>query len=71
MIKRIFSDMDGTLLDAKGDVSERNAQLIKSAAIPITLVSARAPMEMKAASYVTSSNQEDGVGQGIWKYLKS
>lgn len=44
MIKRIFSDMDGTLLDNTGAVSEENVSLIKSAGIPMTLVSARAPM---------------------------
>ena len=49
MIKRIFSDMDGTLLDNTGVVSEENVSLIKSAGIPMTLVSARAPMEMMAA----------------------
>lgn len=48
-IKRIFCDMDGTLLNSKGQVSESNATLIREAAIPITLVSARAPMEMKDA----------------------
>ena len=49
MIKRIFSDMDGTLLDNTGAVSEENVSLLKSAGIPMTLVSARAPMEMMAA----------------------
>ena len=48
-IKRIFTDMDGTLLNSKGQVSERNARRIRRAAIPITLVSARAPMEMREA----------------------
>ena len=48
-IKRIFCDMDGTLLNSKGQVSESNSTLIREAAIPITLVSARAPMEMKDA----------------------
>lgn len=48
-IKRIFCDMDGTLLNSKGQVSDSNAALIREAGIPITLVSARAPMEMKDA----------------------
>lgn len=48
-IKRIFSDMDGTLLTTEGRVSARNARRIKSSGIPMTLVSARAPMEMKEA----------------------
>ena len=49
MIKRIFTDMDGTLLDSQGRVRESNAQLIRKAEIPMTLVSARAPMEMQEA----------------------
>ncbi|WP_125760502.1 HAD family hydrolase [Companilactobacillus hulinensis] len=46
MIKQIFSDMDGTLLNEKGFISEGNIQAIKACGIPFTLVSARAPMEM-------------------------
>ncbi len=42
-IKRIFCDMDGTLLNSEGQVSKSNATLIREAAIPVTLVSARAP----------------------------
>lgn len=49
MIKRIFTNMDGALLNSKGQVSERNARRIRRADIPITLVSARAPMEMREA----------------------
>ena len=49
-IKRIFCDMDGTLLNNEGKVSDSNAALIREAGIPITLVSARAPMEMKEAT---------------------
>ena len=37
-IKRIFTDMDGTLLNSKGQVSERNARRIRRADIPITVV---------------------------------
>lgn len=48
-IKRIFCDMDGTLLNSDGQVSKRNASLIRDAGIPVTLVSARAPMEMRDA----------------------
>lgn len=48
-IKHIFSDMDGTLLNGQGRVSERNARRIRRSQIPMTLVSARAPMEMKEA----------------------
>lgn len=46
MIKHIFSDMDGTILNDLGDVSDHNAQVIKEYNIPVTLVSARAPIEM-------------------------
>ena len=44
-IKRIFCDMDGTLLNSEGQVSDSNAILIREAGIPITLVSARVLME--------------------------
>lgn len=47
MIKHIFSDMDNTLLNEIGVVSEGNIHAIKDSKIPFTLVSARAPMEMK------------------------
>ncbi|MFC6324181.1 HAD family hydrolase [Companilactobacillus baiquanensis] len=47
MIKHIFSDMDNTLLNEIGVVSEGNIKAIKDSKIPFTLVSARAPMEMK------------------------
>ncbi|WP_334330062.1 HAD family hydrolase [Companilactobacillus sp. HBUAS59699] len=46
MIKHIFSDMDGTLLNDQGVVSNGNIEVIKNCGIPFTLVSARAPMEM-------------------------
>lgn len=49
MIKHIFSDMDGTLLNQQGIVSDTTAAAIRTAGIPLTLVSARAPMEMAAA----------------------
>lgn len=48
-IKRIFSDMDGTLLNSEGRVSSLNSEAIRDAQIPLTLVSARAPMEMREA----------------------
>ena len=48
-IRRIFSDMDGTLLNQNGRITSSNARLIKQAGIPLTLVSARAPMEMQEA----------------------
>lgn len=49
MIKHIFSDMDGTLLTNRGAVTPTNIKTIKNLRIPITLVSARSPMEMTPA----------------------
>lgn len=49
MIKQLFLDMDGTLLNRQGQVSAENARVLKSCGIPVTLVSARAPMEMRNA----------------------
>lgn len=46
MIKHIFSDMDGTLLQSNCKISENNVRIIKESQIPFTLVSARSPMEM-------------------------
>lgn len=46
MIRHIFSDMDGTLLNSTGHVSSTNVKGIRNSGIPFTLVSARAPMEM-------------------------
>ena len=48
-ITHIFSDMDGTLLDSTGRLTASNAALIQEASIPLTLVSARAPIEMAPA----------------------
>ena len=48
-IKWIFTDMDGTLLNSQGRLTPSNATAICKANIPITLVSARAPMEMAEA----------------------
>ena len=48
-IRRIFCDMDGTLLNSQGRLTDSNAKLISQANLPFTLVSARAPMEMKEA----------------------
>ena len=36
-IKRIFCDMDGTLLNSNGKVSESNATLIRDADIPVSI----------------------------------
>lgn len=46
MIKHIFSDMDGTLLDDECRISEKNISVIKQSQIPFTLVSARSPVQM-------------------------
>lgn len=47
MIKHIFSDMDGTLLDSECKISEKNINVIKQSQIPFTLVSARSPIQME------------------------
>ncbi|MCI1985114.1 MAG: HAD family hydrolase [Lactobacillus sp.] len=49
MIKHVFSDMDGTLLNSQGRLAPSNAALIHQAGLPVTLVSARAPIEMLPA----------------------
>ncbi|AKP67364.1 Cof-type HAD-IIB family hydrolase [Companilactobacillus ginsenosidimutans] len=46
MIKHIFSDMDGTILNDAGNITDTNVRIIKETNLPFTLVSARAPMEM-------------------------
>ncbi|ERK57095.1 hypothetical protein HMPREF1983_01198 [Gemella bergeri ATCC 700627] len=47
MIKHLFLDMDGTLLNSEGIISNGTVKLLKKMQIPLTLVSARAPMEME------------------------
>ncbi|RRK10567.1 HAD family phosphatase [Lactiplantibacillus garii] len=49
MIKYLFSDLDGTLLNPAGTVSQANVDALRQAGLPITLVSARAPIEMLGA----------------------
>jgi Cof subfamily protein (haloacid dehalogenase superfamily) len=49
MIRHIFSDMDGTLLNNRGNVTPTTINAFKNIRIPLTLVSARAPMEMAPA----------------------
>lgn len=49
MIKYLFSDLDGTLLNPAGVVSATNVQAIQQSGLPVTLVSARAPIEMLGA----------------------
>ena len=46
MIKHIFTDMDGTLLDTRGSLSDTNRWSVCLSDIPVTLVSARSPIEM-------------------------
>lgn len=46
MIKHIFTDLDGTLLASDGTLSSGNVAKILASQLPVTLVSARAPMEM-------------------------
>ncbi|PCR99115.1 HAD family hydrolase [Lactococcus fujiensis] len=45
-IKHIFTDLDGTLLDVRGNLSETNKWAIYYSELPVTLVSARSPLEM-------------------------
>ncbi len=48
-IQLIFSDLDGTLLDPKGDLSQENSQTIKktiASGVDFTVASARSPEEM-------------------------
>lgn len=47
-IKQIFLDMDGTLLNEQGTVSDDNRRTVADSVCSVTLVSARAPMEMQA-----------------------
>ena len=47
MIKHLFSDMDGTVLNSKGEISEANINAIKKSELPFTLVSARSPQKME------------------------
>lgn len=47
MITHIFSDLDGTLLDGEGNVTEVTAETIKKVGIPFSLVSARTPNDME------------------------
>ena len=47
MIKHLFSDMDGTVLNSKGEISEVNINAIKKSGLSFTLVSARSPQKMK------------------------
>ena len=43
MIKHLFSDIDGTVLNSKGEICEVNINAIKKSGLPFTLVSARSP----------------------------
>lgn len=47
MIKHLFSDMDGTVLNSKGEICEVNINAIKKSRLPFTLVSARSPQKME------------------------
>lgn len=49
MIKHIFSDMDGTLLTSTGELSAGTIAAVRTSPVPVTLVSARAPLEMATA----------------------
>ncbi|ALO05040.1 Cof-type HAD-IIB family hydrolase [Lactiplantibacillus paraplantarum] len=49
MINYLFSDLDGTLLNSQGTVSPQTVQAVRKSGLPMTLVSARAPIEMRGA----------------------
>jgi Cof subfamily protein (haloacid dehalogenase superfamily) len=49
MIKHVFLDLDGTLLNDSGTVSKENQKLICSSRLPVTLVSGRSPVQMLGA----------------------
>lgn len=78
MIRHIFSDMDGTLLDLSGQVSPTTVQALRDTGLPITLVSARAPMEMAPAiEALALTEPQIGYNGGLiyrrtdtgWEYL--
>ena len=48
MIKHLFSDLDGTLLNNNGQLSDYTKKIIRECNIPLTLVSARSPQKMES-----------------------
>lgn len=48
MIKHLFSDLDGTLLNNNGEPSDYTKKIIRECNIPLTLVSARSPQKMES-----------------------
>ena len=48
MIKHLFSDLDGTLLNNNGELSDYTKKIIGECNIPLTLVSARSPQKMES-----------------------
>ena len=48
MIKHLFSDLDGTLLNNNGKLSDHTKKIIGECNIPLTLVSARSPQKMES-----------------------
>ena len=49
MIKYIFSDLDGTLLNPDGQLSDKDIAAVQASQMPISLISARSPQEMQSA----------------------
>ena len=49
MIKHIFTDMDKTLLNDKGQITPKTAEYLQKIALPLSLVTERAPKEMQFA----------------------
>ena len=48
MIKHLFSDLDGTLLNNNGELSDYTKKIIGECKIPLTIVSARSPQKMES-----------------------
>lgn len=49
MIKHIFTDMDKTLLNDKGQINPKTVDYLRKIDLPLTLVTARTPKEMQFA----------------------
>ena len=46
MIRYIFSDMDGTILDNQGRITDTTIRAVQESKLPLTLISARSAIEM-------------------------
>ena len=71
MIKHLFSDLDGTLLNNNGELSDYTKKIIGECNIPLTLVSARSPQKMESILNEMNGMLED-VNDAFekWKSLR-